>query len=74
MTRNLEVSSRGSINRGYKLMRLAWPQLNHQFAICQEKELVDGTIGKVPATVIMGHHRYSPKVLKKSPVDLLVIK
>jgi hypothetical protein len=55
-------------------MRLAWPRMKHQFSIHRDKEQVDGDLGRPPQKVIIGHHRYLPKVLAKSPVDLLVIK
>jgi hypothetical protein len=45
---NREISSYGCIDGGYKLMRLAWPRMKHQFSIRRDKEQVDGDLGRSP--------------------------
>jgi hypothetical protein len=57
-SRQTEVSSYGTIDGGFKLTRLAWPKMEHRFAVRRNKEQVDGSLGTPPARVIFGHHRF----------------
>jgi hypothetical protein len=74
LSRIAGVLSYGSIDGGYELTRLAWPKLQHRFAIRRAQERRDGSVGTSPKTILFGHHRFSSKLLNQTPVDLLVVE
>jgi hypothetical protein len=64
-----------TIDCGYEMMRVAWPKLEHSFAVRRNKgKHVDSDIADLPRAVVIGHHRYPAKLLSQHPVDLLVIE
>jgi hypothetical protein len=68
------LESFGTIDCGYELMRVAWPKLQHQFAVRRKGESVDTDVADPPEKTVIGHHRYPAKLLNQTPVDLLVIE
>jgi hypothetical protein len=72
--RPTEVSSYGTIDGGFELTRLAWPKIEHRFAVRRDQEQVDGSLGTPPPRVIFGHHRFSANLLNTTPVDMLVVE
>jgi hypothetical protein len=68
------LKSYGTIDCGYKMMRTAWPKLNHRFAVRRPGELIDTDIAAPPGRIILGHHQYPAKLLNHNQVDLLVVE
>jgi hypothetical protein len=68
------LKSFGTIDCGYEMMRVAWPKLEHSFAVRRKGENVDSDIADPPRAVVIGHHRYPAKLLSQHPVDLLVVE
>jgi hypothetical protein len=73
-SRTFMISSYGTIDGGYELMRMAWPKMLHKFAVRRNDERVDGNLMGPPQKVVYGHHRYPTRLLKITPVDLLIIE
>ncbi len=73
-SRTFMISSYGTIDGGYELMRMAWPKMLHKFVVRRNDERVDGNLMGPPQKVVYGHHRYPTRLFKITPVDLLIIE